>query len=312
MKLRLPAYFLLLLLAPILLHPTPARAGCSVVAQNIPFGALAVDALQGAAIAGALTLSCPPGLPTSHVGLCVKITANGANRTMKNAAGQSISYGLYHDPSHSIPWSGATETVFVSAPYDTNAGAVIQQPIYAKILSTAAGLSKGSYSDAVSAQAVVAGEGGYDGMANVCNGVSGSRASLTFNATADMQPSCSVSASDMTFPDGLPPTTDVTAVSQLTIACTGGTYYEVGLSAGAGAGATISARKMTGPNGGTITYSLYKDASNKQVWGDMPGFTSTGSGDGVAQTLRVYGLAPRQPAPTPGRYADVINVIVSY
>lgn len=309
---HLRARLLLVSLATIFLHGAPARAACSVSAQALPFGALPVTALQGATIAGTLTLNCPPGLPASHVGLCVKIANSAAGRTMKNAAGQSISYGLYHDASHSIPWGDASETVFVSAPYDTNSGAIVQQPIYAKILSSAAGLSKGPYSDAVSAQALVAGDGGYDGAANVCYGAFGSTAPVMFEATTNVQPSCAVSASDLTFPDGLSPTRDVSTAAQLTIACTGGALYEVGLSAGNGVGATIAARKMTGPNGETILYSLYKDASNKQVWGDLSGFTSTGSGDGGAQTLRVYGLAPRQPTPTPGRYADVINVVVSY
>jgi spore coat protein U-like protein len=311
MKFHWRAPLLLAFFATIFL-PATTRAGCSISTQEIPFGALSINALQGATIAGTFTLNCPPGLPTSHVGLCVRIMNASAGRTMKNASGHSISYGLYHDPSYSIPWGGVAETLFVSAPYDVNSDAIVQQPIYAKILSPAAGLSKGTYVDAVSAQAIVAGEGGYDGVSNVCNGASGSTAPVTFEATANVLPSCSVSAGDMTFPDGLSPTRDITAVSQLSIACTGGASYEVGLSAGTGAGATIAARKMTGPGGATIMYSLYKDASNQQLWGDMPGFTSTGSGDGGAQTLRVYGLAPRQSAPAPGRYADVINVVISY
>ncbi len=298
-----------------------ARAGASCYFSpklvTLSFGKLGVSNLQGATTAGPFAERCLQGLQTEFVGVCAKFGKGGSgsgelNRTMKDGVGNSIAYGLYHDPQMTIPWLGESETVFLSAPYDKMSGASVQGTLYAKILSPTANLPAGDYRDDIAGAAIVAGETGYDGVSNVC--LSGQPPSdaplLTVGVT--LQASCMISATAMVFPGAVSPALPVGAVSTLTVACTKDTPYEVGLSAGMGAGATATARRMTGPEGRTVVYSLYRDAAHTLPWGEDAGLKLLGVGAGVPQMVTVYGLAPPQTMPAPGLYTDTINVTVTY
>ncbi len=100
--------------------------------------------------------------------------------------------------------------------------------------------------------------------------------------------------------------------STIQVQCTNTTPYNIGLDAGAGVGATVTARKLT--NGGnTITYSLYTDASRTTVWGNTIGTnTVAATGNGAAQSYTVYGRILAQTTPAPAIYTDTINVTVTY
>lgn len=101
--------------------------------------------------------------------------------------------------------------------------------------------------------------------------------------------------------------------STISIQCTDGTPYEVGLDAGAGSGATVATRLMTGPASATISYGLYQDAARSVLWGETTGVdVVTGTGDGNAQALTVYGRVPPQATPGAGVYADTVTVTVTY
>ncbi|WP_416798763.1 spore coat U domain-containing protein [Ciceribacter azotifigens] len=104
-----------------------------------------------------------------------------------------------------------------------------------------------------------------------------------------------------------------TGTSEITVQCTNGTTYNVGLNAGLGAGATVASRKMTGPASATVTYSLYSDAAHTTVWGETIGTdTVSGTGTGASQVYTVYGQVPAQSTPAAGTYSDTITVTVTY
>ncbi len=99
----------------------------------------------------------------------------------------------------------------------------------------------------------------------------------------------------------------------LSVTCTSGTTYNVGLDQGAGSGATVAARKMTGPASATINYGLYQNAALTTVFGNTVGSnTVAGTGTGAAQTITVYGQVPIQASPAPGAYADTVNVTITF
>jgi spore coat protein U-like protein len=99
----------------------------------------------------------------------------------------------------------------------------------------------------------------------------------------------------------------------LSIQCTNGTAYNVGLNNGTGSGATVSNRQMTGPGGATVSYNLYQDVARTQEWGTTVGTnTRTGTGNGWIQTLLVYGRVAPQTTPAPGVYTDTITVTVTF
>jgi spore coat protein U-like protein len=70
---------------------------------------------------------------------------------------------------------------------------------------------------------------------------------------------------------------------------------------------------MTGPGGATLSYALYQDSSHTTNWGNTVGTdTKSGSGNGSAQTLTVYGNLGGNQYPTPGSYSDTITATISY
>ena len=53
-----------------------------------------------------------------------------------------------------------------------------------------------------------------------------------------------------------------------TVTCSGA--WNIPLNAGTGAGATETVRKLTGPGGALLNYSLYTDAARTINWGNPP------------------------------------------
>ena len=141
--------------------------------------------------------------------------------------------------------------------------------------------------------------------------VEAATATTSFSVTATVQASCTVSASNLAFSayTGVENDTN-TAVS---VSCTTSTPYNVGLNAGAGTGATVSSRKMTGPSSSLLNYALYRDSARTQNWGNTVGTdTVSGTGNGTAQSLTVYGAIPASQSASPGSYSDTIVVTVTY
>lgn len=136
----------------------------------------------------------------------------------------------------------------------------------------------------------------------------------SLNVTITIQAECTVvSASDLDFGTHGVIDTNLDQTTTISIQCTSGTPYAVGLDAGTGSGATLAARLMSGPASATVQYSLYRDAGRSQVWGDTPGVdTVDGTANGSAETLSVYGRVPAQATPGAGTYSDTVAITITY
>jgi len=134
----------------------------------------------------------------------------------------------------------------------------------------------------------------------------------TFPVTARVAAACQIdSATDLDF--GLYIGRRADAKSDITVTCTRSTPYNVGLDAGTSQGATVTTRKMTGPGGDTLGYSLYSDSFRRKNWGDTVGVdTVSGTGNGRRQRLTVYGRVDRGQESAPGDYIDTITVTITY
>jgi spore coat protein U-like protein len=135
-------------------------------------------------------------------------------------------------------------------------------------------------------------------------------ATTTFQVTANVQPTCLISAAPLAFGNYTGVLNN--ASSNLTVTCTNTTPYNVGLDAGATSGATVTNRSML--NGSTkLNYSIYQDAGRTSNWGNTVGTdTATGTGSGSAQTMTVYGQIPAGQYIAPGSYADTITASLTY
>jgi spore coat protein U-like protein len=134
----------------------------------------------------------------------------------------------------------------------------------------------------------------------------------TFQVSATVQGSCSISATALSF--GAYTGTALPATSTITVNCTGGSTYNVGLNPGTSTGATVTTRKMTGQYlHGTLAYSLFSNSGLSTNWGQTIGTdTVAGTGTGAAQTLTVYGQIPAGTAPAADGYFDTITATITY
>jgi len=136
-------------------------------------------------------------------------------------------------------------------------------------------------------------------------------ATTTFQVTATVQATCLISATALAF--GTYTGSLITATSTISVTCTNTTPYNVGLDAGLATGATVTTRKMQGPSGALLAYALYRDAAHTNNWGNTVGTdTQSGTGNGSAQALTVYGQLAASQYVTPGSYSDTITATISY
>ncbi|ODT18959.1 MAG: hypothetical protein BGN89_05510 [Alphaproteobacteria bacterium 64-6] len=105
----------------------------------------------------------------------------------------------------------------------------------------------------------------------------------------------------------------VDSTGSVDVTCPDEVAYSIALDAGGGSGATVTTRKMTGPEDATIDYTLYQSSEHSTVWGDESGVNrKTATGSGIAQTHTIYGRVPVQTTPATGTYSDTVTIIVHY
>ncbi|PZP53514.1 MAG: spore coat protein U [Agrobacterium fabrum] len=139
-------------------------------------------------------------------------------------------------------------------------------------------------------------------------------ATTNFNVQITIQAACQInSAGNLNFGTNGVIGGNIDATSDIVVQCTASTPFSLGLSAGAGSGATVANRLMTSPAGATISYSLYTTAAHSTVWGNTVGTDrQTGTGTGAPQTFTVYGRVPAQTTPAVGVYTDTVTATLNY
>jgi spore coat protein U-like protein len=139
----------------------------------------------------------------------------------------------------------------------------------------------------------------------------------TFNVTANVGYSCTLSHTDLAFGTVLSgASVNNDAVSTISVTCTSGDTFTVGLSAGTTSGSLDTARAMAGPSSAKLPYSLSSVASGGLNWGlttNAVTFTSTSST--TAQVFNVYGRvkgADVTGSLPQGAYSDVVTINLTY
>ncbi|AMM24254.1 Csu type fimbrial protein [Variovorax sp. PAMC 28711] len=139
----------------------------------------------------------------------------------------------------------------------------------------------------------------------------------TFNVLLTIAKACNftTAASDVNFGSQLSTATNVQNLGNLYVTCTKNTAYDIGLGAGTGTGATVSARTMKGLTGGNtdeVPYVLYRESTRSSNWGATVGTdTVAGVGNGQEQIVPVYGTVPSANFRADS-YKDVITATVTY
>lgn len=142
------------------------------------------------------------------------------------------------------------------------------------------------------------------------NHVEAATVTTTFTVSANVASTCEVSA--LPLPFGLYSGTLVQATSAITVSCSNGIAYNVGLNQGLYGASTTTRQMKAGGSASLLNYSLFQDAGYSINWDDVaPGWVS-GVGTGAPQILTVYGQIPAGQFSTPDGYSDTITVTVNF
>ena len=137
----------------------------------------------------------------------------------------------------------------------------------------------------------------------------------SMNVTLTITKQCTVvSAQTMAFPSTGLLNANVDQQANITVLCTNGTTYDVGLDKGVN-GAGVTTRQMIGASGtpDSVDYSLYRDTNRTQNFGETVGTdTAPGTGDGTNKITTVYGRVPIQSSKKPDSYTDTVAITVTY
>ncbi|PQZ25316.1 Csu type fimbrial protein [Ochrobactrum vermis] len=298
--------------------PTVVRAqNCSFGVSALNFGQ--IDTLGGAQTTSTATLSVScTGTPLARILICPNLGsgtggATASSRQMSSGT-NTLNYQLFADSARSLVWGS------YNWPYPSRAPALAMSlgilgsgtgstTIYGATPGSQGTASPGSYLSTFSGAHA---EFRYLYSAqSTCSTGTGTIARPSFNVTATVAANCLIATQDVDFGSVGVLTSNVDTTGRVSVTCTPGTNYTVGLSNG-NTGTSPTARRMTLASQG-ITYGLFQDSGRSQPWGNTAGTnTIAGTGTGTAKNLTVYGRVPPQTTPGPGVYSDVVVVTVVY
>jgi len=251
-----------------------AAQTCTLTDTNMNFGTYTGAVLNGTST-GVVTCSGSWNIPLNAG------TGAGATETtryMTGPNGAELAYQVFQDAARTINWGNTTGTELTGT---GNANITFYGQIPAGQY-----VAPGTYTDTLSTQ------------------------TTQFTVTAILVKDCGVTATNMVFGNYTGAVNNAT--STVTVTCTNTTPYTVGLSAGLATGATVTTRKMQ--NGtALLPYALYSNSGRTTNWGNTAATNwVSGTGNGTAQALTVYGQITAGQYPTPGSYSDTITVTVTY
>jgi spore coat protein U-like protein len=284
----------------------PGRAeatisSCSIGSAVITFSSYDTVAKAQVDAIGSITVTCT-GRSDTHKFV---INATGGNtnsctsRSMKRTGGTAtLNYQVYRNSTRTNEWCDSTKALTFSFSFDWRGSTeTITIPVYGRIAAGQNPSAARSYADTLSVAVRESGGSTY--------------ATGTFLVNGSVLSTCSISTTNLGF--GSYATASVLDGSAtVTVNCTSTTNYSVSLSAGQNySGGT---RRLAGPLGAYLTYSLFQNSARTTAWGDGTalGAKMAGVGSGAAQALPVYGRIPANQNVRVGSYADVVVATVEY
>jgi spore coat protein U-like protein len=131
-----------------------------------------------------------------------------------------------------------------------------------------------------------------------------------------LQNDCMITASNLDFGATGMLSSNVDADTSVSVTCTPGTQYSIGLDAGTPLSSTVNKRLLANSTSSrdTIAYQLYQDSAHQTIWGNSTaGQLVSGTGDGVSHALKVYGRVPvPEQSPAAGTYTSTITATINF
>lgn len=283
-----------------------------------PFGAATYDTTA------TLSVTCSGYILNPLIGLCFNIGSGtgGTNPSNERLAvgpgGQTLRFQFFQDAARLIPWGSLSNGVLGGVPLLSLTGnGSANIPIYLRLYTTGGSTTPGTYTSQFAGADATLQYGTILSVLLGCGGLGSLLTSTTtapFTVQASLQPSCLLNVTqNVNFGTAAAIGANIDSAGSLNVQCSAGTTYRVAISAGNGAGATTAQRRMTGPGATTVSYGLYRDPARSQTWGDSIDIdTMSGTGNGGAGVLSVYGRVPPQINPGAGLFSDTVIVTLSY
>lgn len=283
-----------------MLMPAPAAAGinsCSISSAGIAFSPYNTQTKAAVDGVGTIVVTCSGDGATNSLSLNLTGGSTGScsSRQMRSGA-NVLSYQVYQDAGRATLFCDGGSRLDINMDFTTGSSQTRSFTMYGRIAAGQNPVFGAAYSDQLS---VALKRGG--------NTLATTTASITAAAAAI----CTVTAGTLGF-GTYNGTTAATAAAAISVNCSNGAAYQVGLDDGLDPSAT--ARRMAGPGGARLSYELYSNSARTLAWGDGSalGARVSGTGSGSAQSLTVYGRIPAGQLVAAGSYTDSVVVTVEY
>jgi spore coat protein U-like protein len=298
---------------------------CNFSIGNASFGVF--SSVAGTAVDTTATFSATcSGTKGRTVRICPNIgsgtggnNAAGTERYLLNGANQ-LKFNFYQDAAHASVWGSAVWPYPPLPPVIdvalTGGSGNATGVIYGRIFANQTALPSGVYASAFSGgHTLFAYQYRNDASPQTCSTIgSANGKQVPFTATATLTPACDVQATAMNFGTAANLTANIDTTNTVTVRCSSGTPYALGLNGGLSNAADPAQRKMTNPaTSDAVTYGIYRDAARTQPWGATAATNAvSATGNGSAQTFTGYGRVPPQISVTPLDYNDTVIATVTY
>ena len=294
----------------LLLSSSTAFAACTLVETTISGFGKAAENVKSREVAG-ISLNCNS---------VYKIALNAGShyaehRRLNNGTGHFINYALWTDAAGTVSWGDNSSYPANPLTYTGN-GTDIFHPIYGSTFSSEAA-HVGYYTDTVHVTVTYPPYGSNDKLET--------ELLLNLNKTG----TCKFETSGLTgFGSRVIGTADLhgVALGVISVTCTSGTSYAVGLNSGNHWNARDSGKRHMAKDGQYIPYILWANAGATLEWGDTglsaiestytethPAAARTENGTGNSQNFFIWGDAAVRNVEVPsGTYRDTVTITITW
>ncbi len=284
----------------LVLAPSPAAAavsGCTITSTGLAFSPyVSPSQLDGA---GSVTVTCNGSGATNAVYITLSNGNSGTCSPRRMTMGaNNLNYNIYTDSGRTTLWCAtSTNRLNFNLDFSTGSPQTRTFTLYGRLPSGQNPPYGTTYSDS---------------LTTTFRTSSGTLlSSTTVSVTGSISPVCTVSTTALAFGSYVQTAASL-GTGTVTVTCTNTAPYQISLGAGANSNGT--SRRMAGPSGARLSYTLYSNSARTTLWGDGTTYGSkvSATGSGAAQARTVYGTIPAGQAPTPGSYSDTVLVTVEY
>lgn len=296
---------------------------CTFSMTNIDFGNVSLTGGNFQQTTGTLTANCS-GTANQQIRVCANINAgsggvhaSGDPRYMTQGAAR-LGYNLFKSNGvgqtwGSYTWAPSSRPPAITVNLGGGGSGTTATTVYARIYNGQSTTGTGTYSSSFAgAQSQI--DYGYAASFNCSSSLSSRSQSVPFVVRTTNNSSCTVSSTALNFGTQPDLSANRDATNTITVNCSPGTAYTVGLNNGSSGGTGPASRRMQNAAATSfITYGIYRDVSRTQAWGNTPGIdTASATGTGVSQVFTGYGRVPAQSAPLANIHTDTVVVTITY